>query len=133
MLIKTIIIMLAAITLWTDGRQHKIYNKVLLPFFVAAMLVQPFFGLEGAAIGFLFLWLPHHFGGIGAGDVKLNAVYGALLGPHLIITAFFYGAILGGVYALYKKFKHEKTLAYGIPLSIGTILTLVFPITIIRF
>jgi len=124
---------LAVITLWTDGRQHKIYNKVLLPFFLVALLIQPISGLEGAALGFLFLLLPYLLGGIGAGDVKLLAVYGALLGPHLIITAFLYGAILGGVIALYKYFKKEKTLAYGIPLSLGAVLTLVFPIIFLKF
>jgi prepilin peptidase CpaA len=132
-LIKPLLITLAVITIWTDGRQHKIYNKVLLPFFFIALLIQPIIGLEGAALGFLFLLLPYLFGGIGAGDVKLLAVYGALLGPHLIITAFFYGAILGGLVALHKKFKRQNTLAYGIPLSLGAILTLAFPITIIKF
>ena len=125
--------MLAVITLWTDGRQHKIYNKVLLPFFIIALLIQPMMSLEGAVLGFLLLLLPYLYGGVGAGDVKLMAVYGALLGPHLIITAFFYGAILGGVVALYKKFMKEKTMAYGIPLSLGAILTLFFPITFLKF
>ncbi|MDR3599012.1 MAG: prepilin peptidase [Desulfosporosinus sp.] len=131
--IKALLITLALITIWTDGRQHKIYNKVLLPYFLVALLIQPIISLEGAALGFLFLLLPYLFGGIGAGDVKLLAVYGALLGPHLIITAFFYGAIIGGVVAWYKRFKKEKTLAYGIPLSLGAMLTLAFPITVLRF
>ena len=128
-----LLITLAVITLWTDGRHHKIYNKVLLPFFLVALLIQPIIGLEGAALGFLFLLLPYILGGIGAGDVKLLAVFGALLGPHLIITAFFYGSILGGVIALYKKLKKEKTLAYGIPLSLGAVLTLIFPIILVKF
>lgn len=133
MLIKGLLVTLAVITIWTDGRHHKIYNKVLLPFFLVALLIQPIISLEGAALGFLFLILPYLIEGIGAGDVKLLAVYGALLGPHLIITVFLYGAILGGAVALYKNFKKEKTLAYGIPLSLGVILTLVFPITVLRF
>lgn len=133
MLIQAILVTLAIITIWTDSRKHKIYNKVLLPYFLAAMLIQPLSGLEGAALGFLLLWLPYLFGGIGAGDVKLMAVYGALLGPHLIITAFFYGAILGGVVALYKKFKKETTLAYGIPLSFGAIFTFFVPLAVLRF
>ena len=133
MLIKVLLVTLAVITLWTDGRQHKIYNKVLLPYFLVAFLIQPIISLEGATLGFLFLLLPYLYGGIGAGDVKLLAVYGAFLGPHLIVTTFFYGAILGGLVALYKKFKKEKTFAYGIALSLGAILTIVFPITIIKF
>jgi len=133
MLIQVLLITLAVITIWTDGRQHKIYNKVLLPCFLVAVLNQPIVSLEGTALGFLFLLLPYLYGGIGAGDVKLLAVYGALLGPDLIISAFLYGAILGGAIALYKKFKRENTLAYGIPLSLGAILTLAFPITVLKF
>jgi len=132
-LIIALLITLAVITLWTDGRQHKVYNIVLLPFFLVALLIQPIVSLEGAVLGFLFLLLPYHFRGIGAGDVKLLAVYGALLGPHLIVTAFYYGAILGGMFAVYKHFKKEKILAYGIPLSLGVILTMAFPITVLRF
>ena len=133
MIIKALLVALAVITLWTDGRHHKIYNKVLLPFFLLALLIHPIFGLQGAALGFLFLLLPYIWGGIGAGDVKLMAVFGALLGPHLIITAFFYGATIGGVIALYKKLKKEKTMAYGVPLSLGAVLTLFFPIILVKF
>ncbi|HZK55919.1 MAG TPA: prepilin peptidase [Desulfosporosinus sp.] len=132
-ILKALIITLAVITLWTDGLHHKIYNKVLLPFFLVALLIHPIVGLQGAALGFLFLLLPYIGGGIGAGDVKLMAVLGSLLGPHIIITAFFYGSILGGLIALYKKLKKEKTMAYGIPLSLGAVLTLIFPITLIKF
>ena len=131
MLITALIVSLAVITFWTDGRRHKIYNKVLLPFLLAALMIQPIISLEGAVLGFLFLLLPYISGGIGAGDVKLLAVFGALLGPHLIITAFLYGAMIGGAVALYKKFKQEKTLAYGIPLSLGAVLTLVFPLILL--
>lgn len=132
-MLKVLLVTLAVITLWTDGRHHKIYNKVLLPFLLVALLIRPIIGLEGAALGFLFLLLPYIYGGIGAGDVKLLAVYGALLGPHLIITAFVYGATIGGVIALYKRFKKERTLAYGIPLSLGAVLTLIFPIILVKF
>ena len=45
--------------------------------------------------------LPGHiFGATGAGDVKLLAAAGALLGPTDTIYAFLYTAIAGGVLAL---------------------------------
>ena len=47
MLIKALLVILAAITIWTDGRQHKIYNKVLLPYFLVAVLIQPIIGFGG--------------------------------------------------------------------------------------
>ena len=60
--------------------------------------------LRGAAFGFLLgfaLMLPGHLiGATGAGDVKLFAAMGTLLGPARIGAAFLYTAIAGGVLAL---------------------------------
>ena len=56
--------------------------------------------LGGFALG-LGLMLPGHIAGAtGAGDVKLFAAIGTLLGPTGIAVAFVYTAILGGVLAL---------------------------------
>jgi prepilin peptidase CpaA len=56
--------------------------------------------LAGCAIG-LVLMLPGHLvGATGAGDVKLFAAIGTLLGPAAIGIAFVYTAILGGVLAV---------------------------------
>jgi prepilin peptidase CpaA len=56
--------------------------------------------LGGFALGFL-LMLPGHFiGATGAGDVKLFAAVGSLLGPAGIAIAFVYTAIFGGALAL---------------------------------
>jgi prepilin peptidase CpaA len=55
--------------------------------------------LIGLVIG-LALMLPGHlFGATGAGDVKLFAAMGALLGPASIVGAFLYTALAGGVIA----------------------------------
>jgi prepilin peptidase CpaA len=54
----------------------------------------------GLAVG-LCLMLPGYlFGATGAGDVKLLAAAGALLGPAHIGLAFFYTALAGGALAL---------------------------------
>ena len=56
--------------------------------------------LAGFAVG-LVLMLPGHFvGATGAGDVKLFAALGTLLGPLHIAIAFLYTAIAGGVLAI---------------------------------
>jgi len=56
--------------------------------------------LVGLVIGF-FLMLPGHvFGATGAGDVKLFAAMGALIGPRAILSAFLYTAIAGGILAV---------------------------------
>ena len=54
--------------------------------------------------------LPGHlFGGTGAGDVKLFAALGTLLGPMRIMEAFLYTAIAGGVIAVAVA-RRRKTL-----------------------
>lgn len=59
---------------------------------------------RAALIGFfmgLVLMLPGHLlGGTGGGDVKLMAALGAWLGPSMIVKAFLYSAVAGGVLAI---------------------------------
>lgn len=56
--------------------------------------------LGGIALGLVLLLPAHMFGAMGAGDVKLLAAFGALLGPADVFDAFLRAAILGGVMAL---------------------------------
>src|SRR5262245_15922463 len=62
--------------------------------------LSPTQALIGFAVG-LALMLPGHvIGATGAGDVKLFAALGTLLGPHAIVMAFFYTALAGGALAI---------------------------------
>jgi len=56
--------------------------------------------LLGFFVGFAVMLPGHLFGGTGGGDVKLMAALGAWLGPSMIVKAFLYSAIAGGVLAL---------------------------------
>jgi prepilin peptidase CpaA len=56
--------------------------------------------LGGLALGLALLLPGHVIGATGAGDVKLLAAFGALLGPAGVFDAFLRAAILGGVLAL---------------------------------
>jgi prepilin peptidase CpaA len=62
------------------------------------------FGVPAAIAGWCFglgLMLPGYLlGATGAGDVKLMAAVGALLGPDVILWAFLYTTIAGGAIAL---------------------------------
>jgi prepilin peptidase CpaA len=53
----------------------------------------------GGVLGFLLMLPGHVLGGTGAGDVKLLAALGTLLGPAGVLMAFLYGAIAGGLLA----------------------------------
>jgi Flp pilus assembly protein protease CpaA len=55
--------------------------------------------LGGLVVGLLLMLPAHMIGATGAGDVKLFAAIGTLLGPIGIVMAFLYTAIAGGVIA----------------------------------
>lgn len=58
------------------------------------------FASGGLVVGFLLLIGFYAAGGMAAGDVKLLAALGALLGREHIFWIFLYGAALGGLYAV---------------------------------
>ena len=67
--------------------------------------------LAGLALG-LALMLPGHFiGATGAGDVKLLAATGTLLGPAGILRAFLYTAIAGGILAVVVALRRRRLRA----------------------
>lgn len=92
----------------TDVYQRRIPNCLTIPAVAAglgfALLGNGWDGVwlsvVGIAVGFGLLFLPFYFGGMGAGDVKLMAALGALLGASAIIQVFLYSAIVGGVLAV---------------------------------
>lgn len=56
--------------------------------------------LAGAVVGFSVFLVFYLLGGMGGGDVKLMAGFGALLGTHQVLTAALWTAGVGGVLAL---------------------------------
>ncbi len=65
----------------------------------------------GLALG-LALMLPGHLlGATGAGDVKLMAAVGAIIGPAPVVTAFLCTAIAGGLLAMAVALKRQRLAA----------------------
>jgi prepilin peptidase CpaA len=91
-----------------DAAQRRIPNEVSLATAAAGVILAATgisgISLTSALIGFVLgfaLMLPGHIlGATGAGDVKLFAAAGAVMGAARIIPAFFFVAIAGGVLAL---------------------------------
>jgi len=65
----------------------------------------------GTGLGFLLLLPGYLLGGTGAGDVKLLAGIGAIVGPDRIVTAFLFSAIAGGVIAIGFAVERGRVLA----------------------
>jgi prepilin peptidase CpaA len=106
----TPIVVMAAgvIASWIDLRSRRVPNLLTMPLACAGLMlaavgasgVTVADALLGCAVG-LGLMLPLHIlGGTGAGDVKLMAAFGTLLGPAGVLAAFIRMAIVGGVIAL---------------------------------
>jgi len=64
--------------------------------------------LAGLGVGLLLMLPGHLIGGTGAGDVKLFAAIGSLLGPVGIVVAFLYTAIAGGLLAVYVAMTRRR-------------------------
>jgi prepilin peptidase CpaA len=91
-----------------DARNRRIPNEVSLLTAVAGVTLAAT-GLSGmtlasSLLGFglaFMLMLPGHvLGATGAGDVKLFAAAGTLLGASRVLPAFFFVAVAGGVLAM---------------------------------
>jgi prepilin peptidase CpaA len=62
--------------------------------------VTPLQAAAGLGLGLVLMMPAHVIGALGAGDVKLMAAIGAVVGPDLALRAFLYSALAGGVFAL---------------------------------
>lgn len=105
MLSDIAMVIVVVISLYTDLRYRKIYNVVLLPSFLLAVVYGIYaggiggllFSFKGAILGLALLLIPFLLGGMGAGDVKLLAVIGAWQGPQFVWFCFLCTAIVGGI------------------------------------
>ncbi|RMH86346.1 hypothetical protein EA796_00520 [Pseudomonas sp. AOB-7] len=99
---------LLGIAVVCDLRRHRIPNFLVLLGLVLGLASQAYFigvdgltdGMLGLLVGFgIFLPL-YALGGMAAGDVKLMAMVGSFLTPHLAMWAAFFSLIAGGLCGL---------------------------------
>jgi prepilin peptidase CpaA len=107
-LLIAVAICAASIALVTDLRFRRIPNWVTGSALVLGLVGNLIFAglsggisaLEGIALGLAVLLPFYIFRTMGAGDVKLLAAFGALLGPQAVLAVAVYGSIVGGVQSL---------------------------------
>ena len=133
-----------------DLNHQLILNKIVYPVSIIALIVNLFvpdifsvhnflFGLLGAAVGFLILFLPAIIirKGMGWGDVKMAGMIGLMVEFPNVIVAVFGGIILGGLVAIILLASRQKTRKEGIPfgpyLSLATIVTMIWGTQIIHW
>ncbi|MFD1637682.1 A24 family peptidase [Evansella tamaricis] len=96
------------VCVFTDLKNRKIYNIVIFPSLLLAIVFNVFLhgwtglldSLLGFLLGFGILLIPYLMGGMGAGDVKFLALIGAIMGPAFVFSTTIYMALLGGVIGL---------------------------------
>jgi prepilin peptidase CpaA len=62
----------------------------------------------GLLLGFALMLPGHVLGATGAGDVKLMAAVGAIVGPGLVVNAFLFSAIAGGLLAIAVALRRRR-------------------------
>lgn len=105
---NVVLVVVLIICVVTDINERKIYNKVVFPALLMAWIghgvTGGWYGLKMSIAGFLvglgILLIPFVMGGMGAGDVKLLALVGALKGTVFVLTAALYMALIGAGIAL---------------------------------
>ena len=103
------VVVVAAAASVCDLRNRRIPNTLTIGAAATAVAMHVllsgwsglFSALSGWAIGIVLFAPLYALGGMGAGDVKLLAAIGAWLGPVGALWTALYGAIAGGVLALF--------------------------------
>ncbi|HTZ41536.1 MAG TPA: A24 family peptidase [Syntrophales bacterium] len=98
----------------TDVAHQKIPNVITYPLALFGLIYNIaltgmsglLFSFSGILVGGGILLLFYALGGMGAGDVKLLAAVGSILGPLGVFHAFLYTALAGGLYALVVLYRH---------------------------
>ena len=67
--------------------------------------------VAGFVLGLALMMPGHALGATGAGDVKLMAAVGAIVGPALVVSAFLFTAIAGGVLAIAIALRRRRLSA----------------------
>ncbi|MBX3306244.1 MAG: prepilin peptidase [Nitrospira sp.] len=99
---------LLIIAIYTDLRWFRIPNWLTFPAMGLGMalhgwiggLDEALFGLVGLGVGMGLFVLPYACKAIGAGDVKLMAAIGSMVGPSGALSIAILSVLAGGIYAL---------------------------------
>ncbi len=91
-----------------DVRSSRVPNFLTFPLAVIGIGFHTFsdsgagivFSLSGLGLGLVLLLGFYMYGGMGAGDVKLLAAVGAIVGPLNVFVGFLIATLLGGLYAV---------------------------------
>jgi prepilin peptidase CpaA len=96
---------LALVITYYDVRYRRIPNPFVLATLATGLVVNSLGGglagalasLGGCGLAFALMFVLHVFGAMGAGDVKLFAAIGSVVGGQLVLPTFFVVVLVGGL------------------------------------
>ena len=99
---------LAVLIIYHDVRYRRIPNPFVLATLIAGVTINLVMGgwqgglnsLGGCVLAFILMFILHVFGAMGAGDVKLFAAIGSVIGAQLVLPTFVVVVLTGGLLAL---------------------------------
>ena len=102
------LIPLAVLIIYHDVRYRRIPNAFVLATLISGLTLNIVTGglngglnsLGGCVLAFILMFMLHVFGAMGAGDVKLFAAIGSVIGAQLVLPTFVVVVLTGGVLAL---------------------------------
>ena len=112
-IITAFLVPLALIISYYDVRYRRIPNPFVLATLAVGIFTNAIIGglsgalmsLGGCALAFFLMFILHVFGAMGAGDVKLFAAIGSVMGASLVLPTFFVVVLTGGLLALVSMFR----------------------------
>jgi prepilin peptidase CpaA len=115
---------LAIAITYMDVRYRRIPNKLVLIILIGGVVLNTVFdgwngllvSVGGCGIAFGLMFLLHLFGTMGAGDVKLCAAVGAVIGVTHVLPTMMIIALTGGALAVFKMIQARRvaTTMFGV-------------------
>ena len=99
---------LAVLIIYHDVRYRRIPNPFVVATLISGLTINVVMGgwrgglnsIGGCVLAFILMFILHVFGAMGAGDVKLFAAVGSVIGAPLVLPTFVVVVLTGGVLAL---------------------------------
>ena len=106
--VELFLVPLAVLIIYHDVRYRRIPNAFVLATLISGLTLNFIMGglqgglysAGGCVLAFILMFILHVFGAMGAGDVKLFAAVGSVLGAQLVLPTFVVVILTGGVLAL---------------------------------